>query len=40
MSNNNFINILLIIFFLWFLVFSISNKWKRMNKIGNYLKLL
>jgi uncharacterized integral membrane protein len=39
MSNNYFINIILIIFFLLFLVFSISNKLKRMNKIENYLKI-
>jgi hypothetical protein len=37
--SNNFINIILIIFFVWFLVFSISNKLKRMNKIENYLKI-
>ena len=37
--SNIFINIILIMFFLMFLVFSISNKWKRMNKIEKYLKI-
>lgn len=36
--SNIFINIILIIIFVLFLVFSINNKLRRMNIIENYLK--
>jgi hypothetical protein len=41
-NNNNFIiyfNIFLIIFFFMFLIFSITNKLKRMNNIEKQLNL-
>ena len=37
--SNSYINIILIIFFSMFLVFSIRNKLKRMNKIEKLLKI-
>jgi preprotein translocase subunit YajC len=39
MSDNNFLNIILIIFLIGFFVFSFNNKLKRMKKIKNYLKI-